>query len=562
MEEKNIRPVKNRKKLRTSLLCATIVFAVLLSAMIGTIGYLTYRKGMIEKYQQYISGIINLTLSELDSDTLEKSVRNGVPDPALKETQGYLDQIKDSHEIEYIYIIKPLNHDTVDNMMYLMTGISKEEQDDTDNVKFGDLSGEEYSGEVVSHYFDYMERDNGVEFYANKTAFGYMYTGSRAIHASDGTSVAVLSVDISMDEIYGTLHSFVAVIFISAVLLTGLFLLLLYKWQNRRILIPVSSLEKSTVGFAESSRNAETPEALHFENPDIHTHDEIEELSDAVCDMASGIKKYMMDYISVSKEKERIGAELSVATQIQADMLPSIFPAYPERKEFDLFASMDPAKEVGGDFYDFFMTDEDHLGIVIGDVSGKGVPAALFMVISKTLIKNYAMMGLPADEVFTRANNDLCEGNKAGLFTTAWIGIYELSTGTIRFTDAGHETPLRLRPDGTVEYMKPVKKKMVLAAMEDTQYIISEAHLEPEDMLFIYTDGVPEATDAQNELYGMERLEKILAAHRGGNPAGLLREVRADVDTFVGKAPQFDDLTMLALEIHGYAERKEGKETE
>jgi sigma-B regulation protein RsbU (phosphoserine phosphatase) len=281
----------------------------------------------------------------------------------------------------------------------------------------------------------------------------------------------------------------------------------------------------------------------------IRDNDEVGDLAQAFNDMTANLKKYIHDLTAVTAEKERIGAELNVAKQIQADMLPNIFPPYPDRKEFDLYATMDPAKEVGGDFYDFFMTDDDHVALVIGDVSGKGVPAALFMVISKTLIKNYAMLGQPVDEVFTRANNDLCQGNKAELFTTAWIGIYEISTGRLMFADAGHETPLRLTKDGTLTEVRPARKKMVLAAMEDIQYAVNETVLDPGDMLLIYTDGVPEATDARNELYGMERLEALVAKHRGGNPRALLDEIHGDVNAFVGEAPQFDDLTMLAFEV-------------
>lgn len=348
----------------------------------------------------------------------------------------------------------------------------------------------------------------------------------------DSTAVTENSID---QQIHSSITTYI-LIFIVIIMAVALLL----RRYSRVLTEPVIALKKDVERISAGDINHQAV---------IRDNDEVGDLAQAFNDMTANLKKYIHDLTAVTAEKERIGAELNVAKQIQSDMLPGIFPPYPDRKEFDLYATMDPAKEVGGDFYDFFMTDDDHVALVIGDVSGKGVPAALFMVISKTLIKNYAMLGQPVDEVFTRANNDLCQGNKAELFTTAWIGIYEISTGRLCFADAGHETPLRLTKDGTVTEVRPARKKMVLAAMEDIQYAVNETVLDPGDMLLIYTDGVPEATDASNELYGMERLEALVAKHSGGNPKALLDEIHGDVNAFVGKAPQFDDLTMLAFEV-------------
>ncbi|MBQ6319342.1 MAG: SpoIIE family protein phosphatase [Lachnospiraceae bacterium] len=282
---------------------------------------------------------------------------------------------------------------------------------------------------------------------------------------------------------------------------------------------------------------------------DEDTNDEVSLLADSFSSMTERMKQYIKDLTEITAEKERIGAELSVATHIQASMLPSTFPAFPERDEFDLFASMDPAKEVGGDFYDFFFVDRDHLAIVIADVSGKGVPAALFMVIAKTLIKNHAQELEDVDRIFIETNNQLCEGNGEGFFVTAWIGVIDMRTGVMSFCDAGHENPFVLREDGNIEMLRPEKKRIPLAAMEDIQYIRCETTLKNGDLIFLYTDGVPEATNSENELYTTERLESFLRSHYSDDPERLLHGVRKDVDTFVGGAPQFDDLTMLGLRI-------------
>ena len=279
----------------------------------------------------------------------------------------------------------------------------------------------------------------------------------------------------------------------------------------------------------------------------VYYNDEVGDLAKSFNNMASSLNQYIEDLTNVTAEKERIGAELNVATKIQADMLPSIFPAFPERKDIDIYASMDPAKEVGGDFYDMFMIDENHLAVVIADVSGKGVPAALFMVIAKTLLKNHLQAMESVDEVLNNTNSQLTENNDEMLFVTAWVAVIDLRTGYIEYSDAGHEIGLILHEDGEVEEIKPMKKKPPLATVEGIRYQKNSFTLHKGERLFIYTDGVPEATNAAGELYGMKRLEDLLAKHTNAKPNEILVKVREDVDAFVGDAPQFDDLTMLAF---------------
>lgn len=251
-----------------------------------------------------------------------------------------------------------------------------------------------------------------------------------------------------------------------------------------------------------------------------------------------------------NREKERIGAELNVATQIQASMLPCVFPAFPEYEEFDIYASMDPAKEVGGDFYDFFLVDPDHLALVMADVSGKGVPAALFMMITKTLLKNAAQSGLCPGAVLETVNNQLLENNEAGMFVTVWLGIYEISTGRLTAANAGHEYPAVKRVGGSFTLFKD-KHGFVMGGMEDVTYREYELTLHAGDILFLYTDGVAEATNKEKQLYGTDRMLDALNKKENADSRELLLTVRADIDLFVGEAEQFDDITMLALKIKG-----------
>ncbi len=291
----------------------------------------------------------------------------------------------------------------------------------------------------------------------------------------------------------------------------------------------------------------------------VQQNDEIGDLAKTFNTMAASLRRHIQDLTTVTAEKERIGAELDIARHIQSSMLPCIFPPFPDRKEFDIFASMTPAKEVGGDFYDFFMVDDAHLAVVMADVSGKGVPAALFMVIGKTLIKDHTTPGRDLGEVFMEVNRLLCEGNGEEMFITAFEGVLDLTTGQFNFVNAGHEAPFIRRGDGAYEPYK-IRPGFVLAGMEGTRYRMGTMILQPGDRLFLYTDGVTEATSGANELYGAARLEAVLNANADAAPGALLPAVKADIDAFVGGAPQFDDITMLGLQFKETTHREDPNE--
>ena len=250
------------------------------------------------------------------------------------------------------------------------------------------------------------------------------------------------------------------------------------------------------------------------------------------------------------KEASRIETELTMASSIQSDMLPNIYPAFPERKEFDIFASMDPAKEVGGDFYNFFLVDDDHLCLMIADVSGKGVPAALFMMASMIVLSNNAMLGKSPAKILEDANNTIVATNKEGMFVTVWLGILEISTGKLVASNAGHEYPYVTNKDGKFEMVKD-KHGFVIGGMPGAKYTDYTVNLKPGSKFFIYTDGVAEATDSNGELYGFDRLTDALNQDNSDTPQKILKTVRESVDDFVKEAEQFDDITMLCLEYRG-----------
>lgn len=282
----------------------------------------------------------------------------------------------------------------------------------------------------------------------------------------------------------------------------------------------------------------------------VKTGDEIEDLSNAFNKMAENLKIHIEDLKRTTAEKEHIESELKIAHKIQTSMLPRIFPPFPERSEISIYAMMEPAKDVGGDLYDFFFIDERKLCFLIGDVSGKGVPAALFMVIAKTLLKNQALLGSSTGEILSKVNNLLCAENEEMMFVTVFIAILDTQTGELQYSSAGHNPPLLSQGGNNFEYMK-LKKSFVLAGMENFKFYTESIKLDPGDAIFLYTDGVTEAMDADSRQFSEKRLKDCLAGIQSKNEMEIVDLVLKEVGHFVKDASQSDDITMLFLRYHG-----------
>jgi len=280
------------------------------------------------------------------------------------------------------------------------------------------------------------------------------------------------------------------------------------------------------------------------------TGDEIQVLAESFARLSAKTVQYINEVKTITAEKERIGAELDMATNIQASQLPRLFPAFPNRPEFDIYASMTPAREVGGDFYDFFLVDDNHIALVMADVSGKGVPAALFMMVSRVLIKSRLQNGESPSEALSHVNDQLCESNEPGFFVTVWLAVIEISSGKGVAANAGHEHPV-LRRNGESYELVIYKHSPAVAVMEGIPFREHEFQLHTGDSLFVYTDGVAEATDAQNELYGTDRLLEALNRDPDAEPEEILDHVSDSIREFVGDAEQFDDITMLCMKYIG-----------
>ena len=310
-----------------------------------------------------------------------------------------------------------------------------------------------------------------------------------------------------------------------------------------RIIDPLNTITRRVASLGVRNRQ------FKMENV-YRTGDEIEVLAEAFAKQSARTMLYIDQIKRVTAEKERIGAELDMASRIQASQLPRLFPAFPNRREFSLYASMTPAKEVGGDFYDFFMIDQDHIALVMADVSGKGVPAALLMMVARVLIKSGLQNGKSPAEALESVNNQLCESNDAGFFVTMWVAVLEISTGKGVAANAGHEHPVLRRAGGSYELVI-YRHSMPVGTMEGLPFGQHEFRLNPGDSIFVYTDGVAEATNGANELYGTDRMLNALNSEPDAQPEKILANVMKDINAFVNGAEQFDDITMLCFRYMG-----------
>lgn len=526
-----------------SKLAANIIFMLLvISTALLLVSYYTYKNRMNTQYVMLGDNIAKTSIALLEDYPVKEYV-DGVatdsPDEVMT-SDGYrqivsmLRKIKDSNDILYLYMIVPEEKGSY----YVFDTDESEEA-----CPYGYFM-EYYDGAFKEHAESFLKGEK-VEAIISNREYGWIISVTYPYYV-ENDFLGYICVDISMDEVvrerqqylFGSLMIMLAITVIFAV---GYIVAL-----NRQIVFPIKKMAKAAEEFVHEKEG--TGEASTITALEIRTHDEMEQLCDSLKQMEQDINYYIANLTSVTAEKERIGAELNVATQIQSSMLPCIFPAFPERTEIDIYATMTPAKEVGGDFYDFFMVDDRHLAIVMADVSGKGVPAALFMVIGKTLIKDHTLPGRNLGEVFTEVNNILCESNNNGMFITAFEGVLDLVTGEFRYVNAGHEQPFIYRKGEGYEVYK-IRPGFVLAGMEDIQYKEQVVQLNVGDCIFQYTDGVTEATDKDNQLYGMSRLDAVLNQKCiDCNPEQTLEFVKADIDAFVGEADQFDDITMLCLE--------------
>lgn len=539
--------IKRVTGLAGKLTVGIVLFGILLGTASSIIGYREFTSVLEQQYNDSAYEIAETARDYLNPDMFEAYLKSGKTDKEYDRILKMLDELVVSTNITLIYVA------SVGSDYRTLTYLYDSMHPDSgfDRYPFG-YTAKDVNEKFVNNVKNIMTKgERATEYlYSYSKESGAHTTAAIPVYDSKDKIVAMLCVEKNMTRLENARIVYVQHVLIGTFVSVVLFLLGYSIFLRRDMIALILEVTKEAKRFADFNTPSDTLRS-------IQKKDEIGVLARAVSKMETDIVAYVENLTAVTAEKERIGAELSVATQIQADMLPRIFPAFPERPEIDIYATMNPAKEVGGDFYDFFMVDSRHLAIVMADVSGKGVPAALFMVIGKTLIKDHTKPGSKLGDVFTEVNNLLCESNSGGLFITAFEGVLDLVTGEFCFVNAGHEMPFISKAGGAYEPYK-LRPGFVLAGMEDMQYKAGSMMLEPGDKVFQYTDGVTEATDLDNQLYGMGRLEDILGRNAKLPPTELLAAVKADLDKFVGEAPQFDDITMLCLEYRQAMEEGKG----
>ncbi len=525
-------PKKKRKKLTTKAILG-LIFVLAFIVVFVCIG-ITWR--YVDDFDDSHYGTaftLTHTASEyIDGDKLAAYYENGETDEYYRHVQGFLKLLQSEGKLDRMYVFIPSENDFVtvwDADSEIALGVRQPFEGEFKESATRSLSG---------------DSENSV-YFSDRNANKLVVTAFAPIKDKSGKAVALVAAEFKGESVIFKIVEFnlatLGIVLVSSIIPIIIF----FNKTKKGVLMPIKRLNtaaKQMVGDLESEKAV---------SPDIHTGDEIEELSDSFEQMNVELRDYIRQLNLATAEKERIGAELNMAKEIQAAQLPSDFPAFPDRKEFDIYASMTPAKEVGGDFYDFFLVDDDHLAMVIADVSGKGIPASLFMMISKILLKNRLKAGDSPSAALERINNQLIENNiKPKQFVTVWMAVLELSTGKGTAANAGHEHPVLKRADGSYELVE-YRHSPPVSLVRKMRFREHDFEMRPGDRLFVYTDGVAEAMNTDRELFGTERLLTVLNSDPDASPQQVLENVTDGINGFVGEAEQFDDITMLGFAYYG-----------
>ena len=392
------------------------------------------------------------------------------------------------------------------------------------------LTSGNYTGDTI--YETYRSSEDGSSYYIGYTPV-----------EMNGKVCCVIAIFYDWTEFQGKLGLYMLLMNFNGLVIMVVSAGLLLWFLHRSAIRPLKKIQKGLRNYMNDKDSGEVIRRMGM----ITTTNELGVLSDDISELALSIERYTEENIRLVTEKEKAAAELGLAARIQSDMLPKELPSRPE---IDLYASMTPAKEIGGDFYDFFMLDDHRLGMVIADVSGKGVPAALFMMMSMIVVRNYARAGNSPAEVLRKSNVNICESNNDNMFVTVWFGVLDLDTGHVIAGNAGHEFPMLKKAGGVFELYKD-QHSFVLGGIEQMKYKEYEFDIEKGGTLFLYTDGVSEATDAEEQLFGTDRMLDALNQSPDSSPKELTENLRKAIDEFVGDAPQFDDMTTLCVRYNG-----------
>ena len=557
--------MKKQISLKTKSFRVILIVSLILILLGSMTGLALYAYGSLHNYKSESRHLINYTLSLEDQEYLEKKfsqtkeVYENMPDEvrADPKSESFVEACLPLLDKEFFaardILVKCREETEQKNVAFVFTDPSHSALVyviDGDEEAWAFLPGQWIKADLDT--IKDIEKSTWRLTITHEDEYGWVGTDYAAIYDTKGKQIGYAIMDLDLNYFIGRISGFLAVLLPAAAILVLFLAFLSSGLLRKHIISHLTSMADAAREYTALDKVNQPDDApFVFEGLDINTSDELEELWHSMSEMEADFRDSMIRLRSVTAEQERMGAELSIATAIQEGTLPKLSPAFPERNEFDIYASMIPAKEVGGDLYDFFMIDDDHLAMVIADVSGKGVSAALFMVIAKTLIQNQAELGGqdPAD-VLSHVNAKLMRINKASMFVTTWMAILTISTGELIYVDAGHEYPAIRRNGGSFELIDDVRG-LPVAVSGKTKFISDTFVLHPGDTLYVYTDGVPDASNKAGEMFGRERMLEALNEEPDAAPEILDRNVKAKLASFVKDAPQFDDITMLTFRYNG-----------
>jgi len=451
----------------------------------------------------YVDSIIKVAASDIDGDDMRKCIDTLTKSGDFERAQTALNTVKEETEMEYVYMVYFPDPEDSHQMAYALNAYTEKElREEAETINsLGDFSGEGDFDKVMTTLFYNCLSDGEskvqTRFHINDSEYGYMMTGYLPVTDSDGNGVCVLAMDVSMDQIHENMSSYLITVALGTLGLLVVFLFVFITIMNRSVISPIMRIAESAQNFVHQSYETEDPAQLSFREISVDTRDEIQLLASSLNHMTREIRNYMINLATMSAERERIGAELDVANQIWTNMFPTVFPAFPNRSEFDIYANK---TSLGGDgnFYDFFLVDRNHLCIVAGEASGQGIPAMLFAVLAAANIRSFARLGYSPYRIVLETNNQLSQNNTEGLTVTVFVGIVNLKTGEMDYINADQPATIVKRAGTDFEEISEVKS-FALANMENINFHQNHINLMQGDVMMLYTSGVSRTKNESGE---------------------------------------------------------------
>lgn len=516
----------------------------ILSFILCGVVYLTERRNICDDYGNQAYAIAGIVASTLDVEKIIKYKNSLEMDDDYNEIVKKLDLIKSRSGLKFLYV-ESWDQERNRFTIYYAT-------EPGDGIKDSAYNRELLGTRVESNeHFSKLVSDseNLEKWHEDNNSYGHTICAYYPILDSDGNNIALVGADFELYDILNLGKKIINLLIatqISIIIATAVIILAI----DRFVSSPLREISKLAKHFVNSDHNKINVVPINLKTK-LAKDSDIKLLADSLSKMMLDVKKYSENIRKITAEKEKVSAELNIATKIQKSLIPHIFPAFPELKEIDIYATMDPAQKIGGDFYDFFLMDKDKLAFIIADVSGKGIAAALFMVIAKTLIKNQAVSCSNPKTIIENVNKQMCVGNSLGMFITAFFGILDLKTGEIQYVNAGHVNPIARLEGNNFKELK-LDKQFVIAGMPSVKFKLNKIKLSPGDILFMYTDGISEALSKDNSYFGKDNLISVLSSI---DPKANLKQisdfVKSKIKEFTNGAEQSDDITMLVIKYNG-----------